>query len=157
VIAAIAADEGGFFPTTWGWMTLGFVWVAGLALALSPQLELGRLELAFLGGLTGFVGWLALSTVWSENQSSTVTELERALVYPAGALAFALLARRAQLESLLAAICAGLSGVAIYSLGTRLFPDARTVDTETFFYRLYGPVGYWNALGVLTAIAILLA
>jgi O-antigen ligase/polysaccharide polymerase Wzy-like membrane protein len=155
-IAGVAAAQGGYFPTSWGWTALVFFWVAGLTLVLAPQIELSRAELAFLGLLAALIGWYALSIVWSQSVSDSVDELERTLVYGGGFLAFLLFARRGMVAPLLGAILAGLAGVSAYALATKLFP---TDLSPTHFggYRLATPVGYWNGLGLLAAIATLLA
>jgi hypothetical protein len=155
-IAAIAAAQGGYFPTSWGWTALVFFWVAGLTLVLAPQIELSRAELAFLGVLAGLIGWYALSIAWSQSVSDSVDELERTMVYAGGFLAFLLVARTGFVTPLLAAILAGLTGVSAYALATKLFPTDLSPD-HFGGYRLSTPVGYWNGLGLLTAIAALLA
>jgi hypothetical protein len=155
-IAAVASAQGGYFPTAWGWAALGFFWAAGMALAFAGRIELGRTEVAFLGLLAAFVGWIALSTVWSTSVSGTVEEVERVLVYVGGSIAFLLVARRGHTVPLLAAILLGLTGVCAYSLATRLFPAALATDVFGG-YRLSTPVGYWNGLGLAAAIALMLA
>ena len=51
---------------------------------------------------------------------------------------------------------AGITGVCAYALSTRLFPKRLSPDLFGG-YRLSTPVGYWNGLGLLAAIAVLLA
>jgi O-antigen ligase len=48
------------------------------------------------------------------------------------------------------------TGIAAYALATRLFPDRFGYEAAAA-YQLARPVGYWNALGILAAIAIVLA
>ncbi len=155
-VAAIAAAQGGFFPTSWGWAALSFALVAGVAIVLAERVELSRVELAFLGLVAAFVGWIALSIVWSVGVSATVDELERAMVFALGALAFLLVARPGRTVALLAGILGGFTGICIYSLAGRLFPTELQADPDAG-YRLFAPIGYWNGLGLLAAIAILLA
>src|SRR5437762_1688559 len=71
-VAATAAAQGGFFPTSWGWAALSFAFVAGLAVLLPERVEMSRVELAFLGLVAAYVGWTALSIVWSVGVSGTV-------------------------------------------------------------------------------------
>jgi hypothetical protein len=154
--AAVAAAQGGYFPTAWGWTALALLWIAGLALVLSDEIALSREELVFLGLLGAFVGWSALSIAWSASVSDSVAELERTLVYAAGFLAFILVARRGLVIPLLGSFLAGITGICAYSLSTRLFPD--TLAPDLFGgYRLSTPIGYWNGLGLLAAMGILLA
>jgi transcriptional regulator with XRE-family HTH domain len=155
-IAGTAAAQGAYFPTSWGWAALSFSFVAAIALVLSQRVELTWFEIAFLGLLAAFAGWIALSIVWSTGVSGTVEEVERVLVYASGSLAFLLVARRGHTVPLLAAILTGLTGICLYGLLGRLFPTELYSDLFAG-YRLYSPVGYWNGLGLLAVIAALLA
>jgi O-Antigen ligase len=155
-VAATAAAQGGFFPTSWGWAALAFAFVAGLAVLLPEGVELSRVELAFLALVAAYVGWTALSIVWSVGVSGTVEELERAMVYALGALALLLVARPGRTVPLLTGVLCGLTGICLYSLAGRLFPASLQSDPDAG-YRLFSPVGYWNGLGLLAAMAALLA
>ena len=62
-VAGIAAAAGGYFPTSWGWTALAFLWVTALALALRGTVELGIPDLIFIGALTLFAGWIWLATM----------------------------------------------------------------------------------------------
>jgi hypothetical protein len=154
--AGLAAAQGGYFPTSWGWAALAFLFAGAIALVLSDRVELSRAELAFLGLLAAFVGWTALSLLWSTGFSGTVEEVERILVYAGGSVAFLLVARPGRIAPLLGAILVALTGICLYGLLGRLFPTELYSD-QFAGYRLYDPVGYWNGLGLLAGIAILLA
>src|SRR4051794_12057311 len=78
-VAALASAQGGFFPTSWGWAALAFSLVAALGLLLAERVVLSRVELAFLGLVAAYVGWTALSILWSVDVSNTVDGLQRAL------------------------------------------------------------------------------
>jgi hypothetical protein len=155
-VAGTAAAQGGYFSTSWGWTALAFAFVAAIAAVLFDRVELSRVELVYLGLVGAYVGWIALSIAWSVGVSGTVQEVERALVYATGALAFLVVARRGHIRLLLGAILVGLTGIAVYALVTRLFPASLSTD-EFAGYRLSTPIGYYNGLGVLCAIALLLA
>ncbi len=119
----------------------------------------GRIELAFVGGLAAFALWALLSTVWSPGATAPVLEAERGLLYvAAAAAAILLLSFREAFSALLGGVLAGAVAVALYALATRLFPGrvGGAYDPSSG-YQLAEPLGYWNALGLLTAIAILLA
>jgi O-antigen ligase/polysaccharide polymerase Wzy-like membrane protein/tetratricopeptide repeat protein len=156
-IGVTAASHGGYFPTDWGWAALFFFWVAVLALLLRKEVQLGLLERGLLLALGALAGWTALSTLWSADPSQTVLEVERALVYVAGALAFVLIARRRLLTDLVGGLLCALSLVSLYALATRLFPEQLGTYDAIAVYRLNDPLGYWNALGIVTAMGALLA
>jgi hypothetical protein len=111
-IAGTAGAEGAFFPTSWGWTALAFGFVAAIAVVLRERVELSRIEIVYLGLVAAFVGWIALSIAWSVGVSGSVAEVERALFYATGVLAFLVVARRGQIRMLLGAILIGLTIVA---------------------------------------------
>jgi cytochrome c-type biogenesis protein CcmH/NrfG len=156
-LVPIAAASGGYFPSTWGWTAVALCWVSGLALALRSVIRLAPLEVAALAGLGAFAAWTAASLLWSPAAGPTVLELERTLVYWAVLLAAAVVARSGSYRSLLVGTWAAISLVACYSLLTRLFPDRLVVVHTIANNRLSEPVGYWNALGLLSALGAVLA
>ena len=156
-IVASAAPQGAYFPTSWGWAALALGWVGAMAIVLSGRLSLGRLDAAALGCLALFVGWVALSTLWSTNVPATVSEVERDIIYPLGLLAALFAVRRRAVRQLLGGTLAGIVVICLYSLGTRLLPERLGSFDPLAAYRLAAPLGYWNALGIFSAIGALLA
>jgi O-antigen ligase len=149
--AALAFDEGGYFPPAWGWSALALFWVAGLALVLRDRFSLGRLEPAMLASFAGFIAWVALSAVWSSSTERSILEAQRDLVYLGGLLAVLLVARGRPVTELLVAACGAALVTSIYAL-TDFFFSAREAGA-----RLSEPLGYPNALGLVAAIGALLA
>jgi O-antigen ligase len=155
-VVGTAAPQGGYFPTSWGWIALGLGAAAVLARVHEGDARLGGAEIATLALLGGFVCWVALSAVWSQALPATIQEVERDLIYPLGLLAALLLARRGA-RPLLAGTLAGVTLVCAYALGTRLLPERLGTFDAIAGYRLSTPVGYWNALGAFAALGFLLA
>src|SRR6266516_2049599 len=154
-VLGLGAAHGGYFATSWGWCVLALA--AVLVWSLSVR-TIGRptvTEAALVGGLLLLCVWYALSTVWG-NGASSIDESARALVYAAGAAAAFSLVRRGSAATLFAGALTGASGIAVYALATRLFPDRIGMFDSIAVYRLSTPIGYWNALGLLCAIALLL-
>jgi hypothetical protein len=156
-IFALAVGNGGYFATAWGWAALGLLWLAVIAFLTRSSVEVGALELLFVGGLAAFAAWIAIGVAWSEDVSQTVLELQRALIYVAGALAFLLVVKRSNVRALLGGILAAIFLAAGYGLATRLFPDRLGRFDPAAGYRLAEPLGYWNALGLLVAVGVVLA
>ena len=90
---------------------------------LLPSLELGRLDVAFVGGIAALTAWIGLSTVWSESRPQTVLELERAIVYVAGVTALLVVARRRSFAAALAGLLAASVALCVHALATRFAPD----------------------------------
>ena len=158
-VFALGAANGGYFPSEWGLATLGFALVATTVLLVADAPEAGPLELSFLAGLASVAAWAALSWLWSPGAAAPVLEAQRGLLYvAAAAAAFLLLSRRGAAPALLGGLVAGAVMLSLYGLATRLFPGhAGGAYDPSSGYQLAEPIGYWNALGLLTAVAILLA
>ena len=158
-VAGLGAANGGYFSSDWGLATLGFALIVVTLVLVTDASRPSGLELAFLGGLALFAGWAALSSLWSSGAAAPVLEAERGILYvTATAAALLLLSTREASAALLGGIVAGAVLVSLYALGTRLFPGhvGGAYDPSSG-YQLAEPIGYWNALGLLTALAILLA
>jgi O-Antigen ligase len=149
-VGLTAAKQGGYFASSWGWSGLGLLLAAALALGFRDRLELDRLAVAYLAGLVALLLWIALSTVWSATQPSTVDEVERTIVYAAGVAALVALATPKSVPYLLGGVLTSIGAVCAYSLVDRL---AQSSDAA----RLSGPLGYWNALGILCGMGLLIA
>jgi O-antigen ligase len=156
LLISVGAVNGGYFPTSWGWVGLALGWAVLVALFLNGGAALSTGGLAFASLLAAYVGWVALSVVWSVNVTQTVLEVERDVVYVVAALAFLLLAARRR-EPVLAGALIGVTALCTYALTTRLLPDRLGVFDPIAGYRLSEPLGYWNALGVFAAMGALLA
>jgi hypothetical protein len=148
--------DAGYFPPSWGWSSLAFLLAAATTLIVADRVDLARLDALFVAGLATLVAWAGLSAVWSESVPRTVLELERGIVYVAGAAALLLLVRRGGAPWIAGGVLAATGAVTLYALATRLYPDRFGYDLETG-YQLARPLGYWNALGVLAALGIVLA
>lgn len=155
VPVAIGAASGGYFSSAWGWIAVIGLWAIAVALMISAP-SLSRLESAFLAALLAFVGWVALSALWSES-TFALREVERDLAYVVVPLAAFVFLRRASVSLLLGSLTVGIGLLATYSLATRLFPDRIGSYDSVAVYRLSTPIGYWNSLGILSAIGIVLA
>src|SRR2546421_6868960 len=102
--AAVAFDNGGYFPTAWGWSSAALFWVAASALFLRRRLSFGRPEVPIVAALAGFVGWAALSSTWSTSVERSIAEAQRGLVYVGGLLVVFVVARGRSIAELLVAV-----------------------------------------------------
>jgi O-antigen ligase len=161
VVAALAADAGGYSPTSWGWSSIVLLLAAGLTFALGSR-RLAPLELALPALLAAFAAWGWLSLLWSTDVSETIHEGERMLVYVVGAATLILLGRRSRVESMLALVAAAITAVCAYALATRMFTPGSgayqvvSADPDAAF-RLARPLGYANALAAFAVLGILLS
>jgi O-Antigen ligase len=156
-VLGLAAAQGGYFPTSWGWASVPLLWAVAIALILRERIGLASRERFFLAALAGLVGWVALSTFWSVAPAQTVLEVERVLVYLAVVAVVLLLAGRRSARRLLGGLLAAISLITLFSLLTRLVPDRIGVYDRTAVYRLAEPIGYWNGLAIFAVIGTLIA
>lgn len=155
VVTAANGSEGAYFSQSWGWIALAFLVPASLVLILGFASPPGRLRAAFALITGGLGAWIALSSIWSLSSASSIREAERMLVYVALAVAVALVLRRGDAAGLGGGVFIGVVLIASYALATRLFQDVfEMYDDPVLPYRLSEPLGYWNSLGLLTAIGL---
>lgn len=155
-LTAAGAAHGGYFPGSWGWLTLAAAWAAILTLLLDEGAVVGGFGAALVGLLAAYAVWSGLSALWSVDATSSVLEAQRNLVYVGAAAAAVLLARR-HATSLVVAAWAATAALSGYALLTRLVPDRFGTFDPVSGYRLSEPIGYWNSLGLLAAVGALLA
>jgi hypothetical protein len=131
--------------------------VAAWAFLGLPRPVLGREAVAALLFLTALVAWNGISVLWSIEPDRSWDYLNRGLVY----LAFAVVG--AAIGSIVPRATRAwayvLAGVLALPLGWALLTKAvPAVGSESGrIARLSSPVGYWNALGLLFAMALPLA
>ncbi len=158
VVGVVAGSSGGYLSTTWGWTAVVTLWLAAMALLLRDGIGLQFLELAYLGAVLGFTGWVALSNLWSPSVTSTMQEVQRDIAYSGVVAAGLLIVRSSSAGHLLAGVLVGIAADSLYALGTRLLPDRfGGFDSTSFAYRLSAPITYWNGLGIFATIGFLLA
>lgn len=157
-IAPVAAGQGGYFPSAWGWLGLGASWVAAFALVLRRDMVVSRLELAALAGAAGLTLWTAASLLWTSSHTLSVLQLERTVAYVVVLAAALLVCRRQSAFALLVGAWMAIIVVAAYALATHLLPERFGYYTDQIQTgRLFQPIGYWNALGIFCAMGLMLA
>jgi hypothetical protein len=160
-VAALAADGGGYDPSTWGWSAVALLLVTAGCLLVGGR-RLAPLEWAFPAALAALAGWVWISLAWSSDFAQTVEEGERMLLYVAGAAGLLLLGRRSRVELLVASLGSTITVVCTYALATRLLAPGRgsyqvlSADPHASF-RLARPLGYANALAIFAVLGMLLA
>src|SRR5689334_23377943 len=82
-VLGLAAAQGGFFPTSWGWATFPLLGAAAVGILWKAPVRVSPPEWTFAVALVGLTAWIALSVAWSSALAESVLETERALVYVA--------------------------------------------------------------------------
>ena len=157
VVVMLATNSGGYWPNASSWTGLLLAWLSLVALVVAPQVMVSHAERLFLMGVAALVGWTALAALWSDSVPRTMEEVQRVAAYLALVVACALVARASSYGSLLLGTWAAIAVTCLYALGTRLLPERLGQFDPVSGYRLSAPVGYWNGLGILAVIGIVLA
>ena len=121
-----------------------------------PRSTAGRVALA---GAALFAAWTAVSMAWSPVSSAALDDAQRVLLY-VGALvaATAFLVPGRPARWLEPGLAAGALVVILYGLSERLLPWLIELDrSESAAARLEQPITYWNAMGLVGAIGLILA
>ena len=138
---------------------VAFAALALLCLSAPWPLIQGRSAAVALAGLAGLAAWTWLSVRWAPVRNSAAQDTARlglyAAVFAGGAIALrGATVRRAAPVVLLG----GASVVALYALAGRLLPQlVPSAGGGRAESRLDQPLTYWNAMGILCAIGVLLA
>jgi hypothetical protein len=156
VVVTISFSSGGYFPADHGLLILGFALVALAAVLVRDELPTDRRTVVLVCALSGLALWQLLSIVWSSTATWPVLESERSLVYATAAAALAFVVTRERVAALLFGVVVGVGIVSVYALATRLFPERVGGHYDPAAgYQLAEPIGYWNALGLLLVMGVL--
>jgi len=134
-------------------LALGFGGVAAGLAGLLPVVVPSRVGLAAFGLLVAFVCWSGVTMVWSIAPDRSWGFFNRGVVY----VAFALLGLvvvalvRAPARVVAGGLAALLFGVVGWALLGKVFPSLFPDGARVA--RLRNPIGYWNALALVCAIA----
>ena len=158
--AALCFSTGGFFP---GAVALAAIiaiaaLVLRLTLARRPWEGWSAALSVAAGALALFTVWTLVSAQWSDAPGRALIEFDRSLLYLAVLVLFGLFAASAgDLGTLLRWTAAAAACVCVAAVLTRLdpgtFPIAKPSEQTP---RLAFPLTYWNALGVLAGIGLVL-
>ena len=159
LIVYLSFNAGGFFPGTQALAAI-IVWVllaAWIAIAERPFAAVSWPLAATVAALAAFAVWILISPGELGSGARSLLEFNRILVYLGALLLFGLSIRSAvQIRWLIWGLAVGITVVCAVALLTRLMPDvfptAPGVDDE----RLSFPLTYWNALGLLGSIGVIL-
>lgn len=158
VLAFYARGGVAIGPMTWSEMVLIVAGAAVCAFAIAAPSRVERVAPAHgvrtVALFAAFVGFSALSIIWSLAPADTWLEANRLLAYLAVFAAGVGLARLipGRWPSLLGGFALGAVIVCGWALLTKVFPEA-FAETE-LFARLRPPFGYWNAVGLTAALGV---
>ncbi len=159
LVVAFGFQAGGFFAGTVaaGVILLGVALVLRITLAERPFANLSVPFVVAAAALALFAVWTLVSGRWSDAPARALVEYDRVLLY---LLAFVLVGALGRTPGRLrwAVRCVALAAVVVCACGfvTRALPDVWSVPVSVNNDRLGYPLTYWNALGLVAAIGIVL-
>jgi hypothetical protein len=133
--------------------------VLGVLVATAPWPPIrGRAALVAVTALAALALWTGVSIAWAPVRDLAADETAQLTLYSAVFAAALVVMRDPTVRRWTApALLAGVLVVAIYALAGRLLPDLVAVAfTARAGSRIQQPITYWNALGLLMALGILL-
>ena len=158
LLAAVSFGAGGgqsLEPVTRVELLLILVGGVATALAVLTAPEGARVRGGLVLGLLATLAALAaLSITWAVNPSDAWLEANRLFAYVAAFAAALALAHVAphRWPSVIGGVLLATTAVCGYALLTKLFPE--WLNEFELFARLRAPFGYWNAVGLMGALAV---
>lgn len=162
LVVYLALEGGGYDPIVRNQLGIAVWWgvMLGVAVGALPLNRLRRGSWIAVGLLGAYVGWVALSLIWTRTTAGTFADLGRVVTY-LGIFALAISIRSSKgARRMATALGAGIAVVAVVALLSRLHPSwfgdaSQTIETlKGDRSRLSYPLGYWNAVAALVAIGL---
>ena len=152
----LALASGGFFPDSVS------IAVIAVLLVFAIRALVGRLPFAFTLGfgatavtLVVFAVWALISGSWSGASARATLEYDRVLLYGAVFVLAGTLGRsRRRAQVLLWGLTAAFVAISAAATLTWLLPDVFPIGSAIARGRLAWPTSYWNATGLVAALAL---
>jgi len=158
-VVYLSFKAGGYFPSAPGVVAIVLLQALVLrtTLAARPFEGYSRALGVPLAALTLLAAWMLLSGLWAHATARVLDAYDRALLYVlALALFGAFRYTRARMSWLMRALLVGLGAVCVIGLISRLLPHTWPTTNAFFASRLNYPLTYWNAEGMIAAMALIL-
>ncbi len=155
--AYLGFQEGGFFAgtTAAAAVVVAIGLVLRVTLAGDPLRAFGPAATVAATALAGLAVWTLLSKGWSDAPARALLEFDRVLLYLLILVAMATVGRTPKrLSGALWAFAAAATAVCLAALASRIVPGLVSAPLDIESDRLSWPLTYWNALGLLAALAI---
>jgi len=160
LVVGFAFASGGYQPDAVALVAGALTVMLALRVALIgwPLSTLSAGYVAGAGALALLAGWTYVSGTWSAAPARATIEYDRALLYLLAFVACGSFGYSAQrFRWMLRGLAAAALVVCLCGLTTRLAPDLWATAISLEPERLSYPMGYWNALGLLAALGIVVS
>src|SRR5205823_1008874 len=159
-VVFLGFNAGGYFPATPAVVAivLSQVLLLRLVNARNPFAGFAPATLVAIGALALYAALTLASGLWSHAMGRTLIEFDRACCYLLALLLFGTVrANSTTMRWFIRGLVIGISIVCAAGLISRLAPDVWHTAPDVSNERLSYPVTYWNALGLLAALGIVLS
>jgi hypothetical protein len=160
LIVFMGFDAGGYFPATAAIaaLVLAQILLVRIMQSRRPFEGLAPVTLVAIAALGLYTLMTLLSASWSHSTSRALIEFDRAWLYLLILVLFGTVRASTQhLRWLIRGLVIGASIVCVAGLISRVLPDVWHTAPNVANERLSYPVTYWNTLGLLAALGIVLA
>jgi len=160
VVIALSFDGGSSTEvTSLAAILLWWTVLVAVLLGIWPVAPVPRAGWAAVLALGAFAAWTAASIAWAPSAERAVAELGRVTLYLGVALVAVLAVRRRAAARWADGLAAGIAVVGALAIAQRLVPGFGSSGgipalLPEAALRLSYPVGYWNGLGILLALAL---
>jgi O-Antigen ligase len=160
VFFVLAYDNGSYDTTTWAAVAVLVWWTLGLvAVGVLPGRRPPRAALVVGALLSLLAVWALVSTQWAADADAAYLQAARVALYAGAFFLVASTITRKTAPHLLDGIALAIVAIALVALGGRLFSGlaatrAAGSTLPAVVERLSWPVGYWNGLAMLVALAL---
>ena len=159
-IVYLGFNAGGYFPASSAFAAVVVAQLLLVRIVRSPQPFEGltRSALVAIGALALYGLLTLLSALWSHASGRALIEFDRALLYLLTLVLFATIRPSGrELRLFVRGLLAGIAVVCLAGLISRVLPHVWHTAPNVANQRLSYPVTYWNTLGLLAAVGIVLA
>lgn len=157
--ALLGFFAGGYFdrPRLWAGV-VAWLLVVAAAIACPRPWPRHRAAWVAIAGLGGLTLWTALSLGWTPLRDAALADTQRLALYLGAFIAgVAVLRGRATTRAVEPALALGILALVLEGLSERLLPGLFTLEqSRAAPGRLLQPLTYWNAMGLLAAMGVLL-
>src|SRR3954470_6906157 len=160
LILFFSFNGGGYFPGTVGFAALVVSQMIAVRVLVveDPFAGLSRPLAAVTVVMALFAGWILASGLWSDAKDRALIEFDRALLYLLLLVLMGLLPRRAYRPMWIVRACAvAIFVVCAAGLISRVLPHVWPTSPGVSNNRLSFPLTYWNALGILAAVGLIMS
>jgi O-antigen ligase len=156
----LSFNGGGFFAGEPALVSvvLALLLILRVTLAERPQEGLGAPLVVAAAGLGLFAAWTLLSVLWSDAPGRAIVEFDRALMYCLALVLFGTFAWRSEQRAwALRGVAVAMWFVSACGFVTRALPEVWSISPNLANERLSYPLTYWNALGLLAGLGLIMA